>query len=487
MTAGTAGKLTCDIQGCNVTTAYTSRQGLLSHMKKKHDPQSTPGTSSQTPNIQMPENNVIQDDTEDIAEAIEDQELYTMLDDLAEVIKDKLTNTDTSDGLDDKISRLRKVIEAKSKIQKAAKVAFDEEMKKRSEVEADQIKAIDNLRDRNLSILRESKKKKATVKALANDKDEFSKEITVLRVKNGILVKENSTLKIDIENKSKYIKQLEDANAPEASDEVEVAVEEEQPIVVEMNRESPGHECNACNRTFTHSIDLDRHIEAKHSPVICTFCDEEFTSKHELKTHTSRCMEYGNSVVNCSKCNQTFTRFGIKRHSDNCHEKRSINVYSCAECGKRAHTLEEIKKHQKSHHAEVIEVSKEVCKHWRNGNCYNGIRCRFSHVGHQNKNTSYPTPRPNTDNSRTAACKHGDSCSWLEKGTCRFFHKGVGVQMPSRKSQVTSKKSTVLCKHNQKCWNKSTCPYKHSIVNFSGQRKQHRPPMRVQTVGRHNQ
>ena len=126
MTAGTAGKLTCDIQGCNVTTAYTSRQGLLSHMKKKHDPQSTPGTSSQTPNIQMPDNHVIQDDTEDIAEAIEDQELYTMLDDLAEVIKDKLTNTDTSDGLDDKISRLRKVVEAKGKIQKAAKVAGDE-------------------------------------------------------------------------------------------------------------------------------------------------------------------------------------------------------------------------------------------------------------------------------------------------------------------------------------------------------------------------
>ena len=71
---------------------------------------------------------------------------------------------------------------------------------------------------------------------------------------------------------------------------------------------------------------------------------------------------------------------------------------------------------------EVVK-SKEVCFHWRRGHCSKGDRCRFSHVGHQNKDTTKTA-------KRTPACSNGSACQWLKTGSCSFFHPSIGVQRP---------------------------------------------------------
>ena len=44
-------------------------------------------------------------------------------------------------------------------------------------------------------------------------------------------------------------------------------------------------------------------------------------------------------------------------------------MYECSVCGRRGTSLIDIKKHQAEQHAdEVVQVSKEVCKHWKRGN-----------------------------------------------------------------------------------------------------------------------
>ena len=492
-------KLTCDERGCKST--FVSAKNQERHMKEKHG-HLLPGTSKQTDTVQA-----ISHDTpafsNDDEESAEDQLLYDELDKIENELKNN--ESDSIEKQIETIERLRVVIKKKSDIQKDLKTKFEDEMSKRDQVEEnlkDDLKNLDKikgdsqtLRDRNMAIQRESKKKKAIIKACEKEKEEFKKELNVLRVKIGIVAEENSTLKIDNINKTKYIKQLEESNGVETNDEPEVVEVADNPARVAMDKDSQGHVCNACERVFTHSKDLDRHIDAKHSPARCAFCDEEFSNQKELEKHIDQCLDYGNTTVKCSKCQQIFTRFGIKRHVENCHKSTSTKLYSCSVCAKRSKSAEDIKKHQQTDHVEQFEVSKEVCKHYRRGHCFKGSSCQFSHVGFQNRTSSDSTTKKSTQSNWTAACKHGDSCSWMEKGSCRFFHKGVGVQMPARGTsgdsqgqQSTNKRGTKLCRYNERCYNKSTCGFKHTDVqDFPTPTRQQRPPMRVLNVGRSNQ
>ena len=381
-----------------------------------------------------------------------------------------------------------------------------------------------NIRERNLAILRESKKKKNTTKELENKTVENEKDLTALRVKNGILEKEYALLKTVVDQKALYIKQLEDATGPGEETDQEVISDQGTPNL--MNKDTQDHRCNACDRAFATSQDLNNHIEAKHNQQVCVFCEKVCTNDQQLKRHITQCVEYGNTTVKCDNCDKTLTRFGMKRHGESC--KRSTKVWACPDCGFQARTSNDIKKHQNEKHNEVevsrevwacpdcgfrarssndikkhqndkhneVEVSREVCKHWRNGNCFRADRCKFSHVGVQRKQTSPSTTGSSTANKRTAACRHGDKCSWFERGICSYFHKGVGFQKPAAQMQhgiISNEQGSQagkLCHYNNKCNRRSTCPHRHtspSNENFQSQRRHHQPPLRLQNSGRFNQ
>ena len=101
-------------------------------------------------------------------------------------------------------------MKAKTNIQIATKKHFDDEIKNRSQVQASQLKAIydhekkeKTWRDRSMFILKEKKKKTTVIKALEKDKRKLSNELTNVRVKNGILEKDNSDLKIENDKNKK--------------------------------------------------------------------------------------------------------------------------------------------------------------------------------------------------------------------------------------------------------------------------------------------
>ena len=495
---GPAAKLTCD-EGC--TNTFTSRKTLENHMKKKHDNVVAGGSNKATdiPSQQAADNvDVIQssqNDEEASQEAKEDQELADHLEQIEKGLKDD----EQRNELVEKIQRLGVIIKNKNAITKDMKEKHEHEISNRTQVEESQLKDLEklqSLKDRNVSILRESKKKKRETKELEKDKKNMSNELAILRVKNGMLVKENSTLKIDNQNKAKYIKQLEESNAP-SNDSDDDETEEAETVSVLMDKDSQSHNCNACDKSFLVSRDLENHMEAKHSQKSCTFCDKAFNSDPQLIKHYNHCIEYGNTVMKCKKCKNNFTRFGIKRHGETCTGKQN-NVYSCSVCSKKGESISEVKKHQAEVHTEVVEVSREVCKHWRKGHCLKGDMCLFSHVGHQQKTNSNSTTRTSTANW-TPACHHGEGCSWLSKGNCRYFHKGVGVQKPTankpaqpveRPIQHLGRQNiprTKMCHFDAKCTN-TMCRFKHSSnVGFSSQRGQNRPQMRVLINGQSSQ
>ena len=172
-------------------------------------------------------------------------------------------------------------------------------------------------------------------------------------------------------------------------------------------------------------------------------------------------------------------------------------VYSCSVCGDTADSFNAVKKHQAEVHAEVAYVSKEVCKHWRKGHCLKGNMCLYSHIGFQQKSISNSTPKTSTSNWNPA-CHHGEGCSWLAKGNCRYFHKGVGVQKPApkgpqslqRQNQASGNQNVPqkkMCNFDGKCTN-PVCRFKHSSdEGFRSQRGQNRPQMRVLTNGQFRQ
>ena len=247
-----------------------------------------------------------------------------------------------------------------------------------------------------------------------------------------------------------------------------------------MNKTSTSHTCAACEKSFGSNQALEKHMEDKHQETDCPFCGNIFPSKHDIRQHINICIENGTNREKCSHCHKDFTKFGLRRHIKECRSKKES--FMCKECEQLCKNAWELKKHIKEDHGQQEVVSKEVCTHYRRGYCRNGGKCLYSHVGFQQKD-SRSTSRPSTD-ERTPACRHGDSCSWMANGNCRFFHKGVGVQKPIRQSHKGSKHNTGSrqCRFGSRCDRKETCPNSHgAMVGFPQNQRQNQ---QIRNVGR---
>ena len=145
----------------------------------------------------------------------------------------------------------------------------------------------------------------------------------------------------------------------------------------------------------------------------------------------------------------------------------------------------ELIRHERLEHEEMEqEVSREVCPHYRRGNCYKGDNCNKSHVGYQHETASKSTSQRSS--SWTPACKHGDECSCMSKGRCMFYHKGVGVQKASTQTQQTPNQTRNRgpCKFGSRCDRIETCAWSHkenkkSNQGFPNQTRRNQQPRRM--------
>ena len=195
-----------------------------------------------------------------------------------------------------------------------------------------------------------------------------------------------------------------------------------------MNRNSSGHLCVTCEHTFATNNGLEKHIEDKHTGLWCDHCGALFRNKAELNKHTENCDELGMEATECKKCNKKMVRWGSKKHK--CQPQKE--VIACNICERIFKTTAEVKKHVADEHRSKQDKSNIVCRHYRNGNCVNGDRCEYSHVGFV-KNHS-PQEQVSSTTKKASICRHGENCSWLARGACAFFHRGVGVQKPIQKA-----------------------------------------------------
>ena len=257
-----------------------------------------------------------------------------------------------------------------------------------------------------------------------------------------------------------------------------------------MNKNTSGYKCTACNQSFRTNKSLERHIEDKHTETECPFCSKDFTSRCDLRKHVNDCIENGYAKEKCIKCDQLFTKFGLRRHVQQCHGDKSDD-FTCKKCELMCKSKSELKRHMKVDHEEIEhEVSREVCPHYRRGNCYKGDNCNKSHVGYQHEMSSKSTSQMTSN--WTPSCKHGDECSWMAKGKCMFFHKGVGVQRAPRQAQQspspnrerTKRQGRGPCKFGSRCDRIDTCLWSHkenhnANKGFHNQGRRNQQPRRM--------
>jgi hypothetical protein len=374
---------------------FPRKEEVLRHVADIHGPVYEEATTQDT------EEDMTGD--EDVLE--EACELYEALEAMTNELKED-DNTDVKEDLIEKLERFKLLVNRKSEIQKNT----TDEVTNLRQVEQHQKKEIE----------KKEKEIMALKRAATKEKEKVLKEIKTLQLSQGELHKENSNLQAKLKEKESFIKSLEEQLCEEDEVNNDTSVVE----MASMNKNTSGHACVACKSRFSTNHDLEKHIKDKHTEVDCPFCNKTFPNNNKLKGHVNSCIDNRTAQVHCNKCSQAFTRFEMKRHKQQCQKKMD---FKCEECGLIGSTEIEISSHMRREHEQ--QKSREICYHYRNGFCFRGESCKFSHVGFQKK-TSESTARTSTSSSWTPACNKGDGCSWLARGACRYFHRGVGVQRP---------------------------------------------------------
>ena len=478
---------------------YSTKQSMQGHMRQKHPTAgpsgitmasiSSPSVSSlQAPStlaLAVPSPRTVvrtldkdlgaaDQDEEFLTEAAEDQELCEEMD----KVMNELKELEKENGLVEKLQRFKTTIEKKTKIQKESRekiVNFIVDQNNRQEKEEVQNKELEK-KDKEIETLK---------KAAKHVKEEFKVELDEMRSRHHDMTKINSNLMKEIKEKELIIKGMEDISRKEEESEIEVL--EATQDHVNMDKSTSGHKCTACDQSFKTNKSLERHIADKHTDTECPFCSIEFTSRYDLRKHINNCVENGYTKEKCKKCNQIFTKFGLRRHIPQCHGDRG-NEFTCKKCELMCKSKSDLIRHMKLEHEEMEhEVSREVCPHFRRGNCFKGDHCNKSHVGYQHETASKSTSQKTS--SWTPACKHGEECSWMLKGMCMFFHRGVGVQRASKQAQKTPNQTRERqgrgpCKFGSRCDRIETCSWAHednhkSNQGFPHQTRRNQQPRRM--------
>ena len=459
---------------------YPKNEEVLKHIADEHSPENEV-TTERDDDISGDEEE-LQDEQgliDVLDAAAEEAAIYEALEMLTQ--KDFDPNTDEVDkkNLKEKLERYRNISIKKTNLQKKTSEQVKQLEEQIGYLKADAIlreEVIENskttLDEKDKEIQDGNNQLKKTKEKLEKDKDALKKSLQEMQKEKGQMVKEKQDFKFEIQNSKSIImslkKKLEDEVSKQTIEEPEI----QETARVIMNKDVSGNNCTACNKSFNKNQDLERHMNDKHSEKQCILCDQMCSSEIELVRHQAQCLDQGLQTEMCKGCNKNFNSYGMKKHHKVCHgEKR----YTCPKCGELFKMAKEVKKHILEEHEEreAREKSREVCWHWRQGNCLKGDSCHFSHVGFQKDNSSNIQKR----STRSKTCHNGPQCQWKERGECRFFHPGVGVQNQKQMrgvqgerqhsggqqgAQRQSSQRNQLCRWNENCFRKDTCKFVHT-------------------------
>ena len=146
-------------------------------------------------------------------------------------------------------------------------------------------------------------------------------------------------------------------------------------------------------------------------------------------------------------------------------DQEKMKYIACTKCNKRFASGKEVEEHMEEHNQQnegfQSPRNEKVCKYFRSGYCAKGDVCAFKHIRLNPKSVQ--------------ACKRGQQCVYFHQNRCYFYHEEVGVQNP-RGSQKQFRQIKE-CRFQEKCWNYSSCIYKHTNKGFQMEKRTNKPPL----------
>ena len=347
---------------------FNRNEDARNHMKEIHkktaSPASTPpaaATPTSTPTVASPTaatptaaspRQLIEEELEeemDVLEAAatEEQDIYDALHQLTQTAIDPDTESETRASMEGKLMRYKSIMLKKNDIISCTQEKV-KHLEKTNEALKHNSKLSEEVVDRQKINLDESNNKvKKLETEIKKAKDQFKISIETMQKTVGEIMQNNSDLKIEVSNQAAYIKSLESANEPDTPEDDTDTVQvhrEEVTERVDMSKDSTEHRCQACDKKFNASADLDRHMNDKHTESECHMCEKKFSSRKECKDHI--CMEGELIAQQCDKsyCKKEFiSRSALKDHMKSSHFGNQRSV--CPKCGEIGDNKWNIKKH----------------------------------------------------------------------------------------------------------------------------------------------
>ena len=371
---------------------FERKTSLDNHKKTEHKNPSSPGTpigpstalvTPTTPTPVTTINPTEQENEEFTGDEQDEKDLYDALDIITQNVIEPAREAETREDIKEMLLRFKSIMSKKNKLIKEAAgnvrdldksttaLKHDAEVIERQVIEIEELKNDNKIisntakvqRERNKDVLIADKLKKREKDKLKKEKEVILKELETLRESNNSLNEENNNLIEKVKAKNNLIKGLNKASDIE---NVEVEIEVIEPAII-MKRNTTSQKCNACNKSFKTSSDLENHMLSKHTEKQCIYCEFICKNERELAEHHKNGEEIDTANSTCSKCNQKFTKQGIRRHKQICHGPLT-DLY-CPECGEECSNGNALKKHQDEEHKMERVKSRVVCKHWRRGHC----------------------------------------------------------------------------------------------------------------------
>ena len=218
----------------------------------------------------------------------------------------------------------------------------------------------------------------------------------------------------------------------------------------EKNKKNRSYPCEKCQKNFSSSSTLHKHIRNIHlgeKNFQCEICQKSFSQNHELKSHVKRKHPKDGEVsekFDCDQCSKQFSGKQIlNRHIYEQHTNPDEKKFHCDLCKKSFHRQSQLRTHVKTKHEEKSESEKAkvkkpvektecpICKaifdkthlkrHLRT--VHEGIRdYKCEHCGKEfteKKGLVCHTKRVH-DNIRDEQCKHCGKCFFSKE--CLYRH-----------------------------------------------------------------
>lgn len=182
----------------------------------------------------------------------------------------------------------------------------------------------------------------------------FQHLLNVLNQKDEFNVEVENAVVIETEEINKIIEASDDAEKSQIN---QIKIIKKENYTLDSNGKKK-FTCEECNRTFSRSTHLRRHmtIHTDERAFDCDICEKKFRRLDHLQTHLKQHAQL--KPHQCNNCDKSFSRSDhLRNHIAARHTEKPLNtnVFKCTACNREFTSEKVFKSHEKTHAIKVFQ------------------------------------------------------------------------------------------------------------------------------------